>query len=464
MKKFLLLPALVFSIIANAQDAKLKGTVKNPLADSVYVDYFPDHIIFLPARVAAGIDEKGNFAMSIPVADKYMAATLTHGSEQSDLVLGKGMDLTLTVDGQRFDSSLKFTGKGSEVANFLAAHTLQRGMFLQYSSKGGMAMMRDKKDVSPALEGFRKEEETFMNRYKTLPADFKKYWMSRYDYTNHYFRAMYPMAHRQMKQQMGTPPHDSVDLSFPTPPGAFNDDLLGITEYRMFVSGNFLQQFYNENDRDGYRRDDSMMRVLHKTLPPKTAEYINAFIIYMKRSHYSLPAMKEMVANYKSMYPNMAYGKQLNASLAMKEKFAAGSPAPDFVLKTQDGKFVHLSDYKGKVVYIDFWASWCKPCLGEIPHAKTLHEHFANNKDFVVLAISIDENTAAWKKAIERLQPPGIHGIDNGGWSGTIARAYNIEGVPSYFLIDKDGNFALDTTPRPSQQAELIAAIEKLLR
>src|SRR5690606_38180730 len=97
-----------------------------------------------------------------------------------------------------------------------------------------------------------------------------------------------------------------------------------------------------------------------------------------------------------------------------------------------------LSDLKGKVVYIDFWASWCKPCLEQVPHAKTLKEEL-EGKDVVFLYISIDTDTSSWKKMIELKQINGLHGIVYGGFSSVPMKLYQINGIPQYFIIGKDG-------------------------
>ena len=77
--------------------------------------------------------------------------------------------------------------------------------------------------------------------------------------------------------------------------------------------------------------------------------------------------------------------------------------------------------------------------------------------------VSIDEDADAWKKAMDKYHLTGLHVREEGGWKGKTAQEYGVQGIPAYFLIDREGNFASENTPRPSQDEELIKAIEELL-
>jgi len=165
---------------------------------------------------------------------------------------------------------------------------------------------------------------------------------------------------------------------------------------------------------------------------------------------------------FRKMYPKSEYMPVVEKSMALKRKLGAGQPAIDFAFTSLDGKKMKLSDLKGKVVYIDFWASWCGPCMRELPSAKKVEEHF-KGRDVVFLNVSIDEDMEAWKNAIEKKHIEGINVCEPGGWKAPIALKYGIQSVPSYFLIDKNGKFVTETTPRPSETDNLIGLIENAL-
>jgi peroxiredoxin len=138
--------------------------------------------------------------------------------------------------------------------------------------------------------------------------------------------------------------------------------------------------------------------------------------------------------------------KEINKQfLASKEKkeagnmFATGKLAPDFTDTKIDGKPMKLSDLRGKVVLLDFWASWCGPCRRENPNVVKLYDHY--NKDgFTVMSVSMDQDKAKWQAAIEadNLKWPN-HVSDLKGWACAAGKIYQVTGIPFTVLIDQEG-------------------------
>jgi thiol-disulfide isomerase/thioredoxin len=116
----------------------------------------------------------------------------------------------------------------------------------------------------------------------------------------------------------------------------------------------------------------------------------------------------------------------------------SGQIAPDFELKGPDGKPVRLSEFRGKFVFLDFWATWCGPCRGEIPHLKELAKKFGNRGDFVLLSVSLDQDENAWRDFVKKEQMNWRHVLDDKNWQGVAAK-YGVSGIPTTFLLDKEG-------------------------
>ena len=130
-----------------------------------------------------------------------------------------------------------------------------------------------------------------------------------------------------------------------------------------------------------------------------------------------------------------------NKLLAEKNKpFQPGSAAPDFELPNPEGKMMKLSDYKGKVVLLDFWASWCGPCRKENPHVVHLYETY-HEDGFEVFSVSLDKDREKWVAAIakDNLIWKG-HVSDLMFWQSAAAKLYQVSSIPHTVLIDREGN------------------------
>ncbi len=142
------------------------------------------------------------------------------------------------------------------------------------------------------------------------------------------------------------------------------------------------------------------------------------------------------------------------------EHLQIGMEAPDFTAKSLDGKEVSLKSLRGKVVLLDFWASWCPPCLGEIPNLSSAMAQLKGaNKPFEILSVSVDEDRSALESIIKETNAPGIHTWSEKGGENPAAILYNVRGLPTWYLIDRDGKIRKRDFPGE----ELVAAVDEIL-
>lgn len=151
---------------------------------------------------------------------------------------------------------------------------------------------------------------------------------------------------------------------------------------------------------------------------------------------------KKYALQYMSDYPNLnvALNQDFQQHLANPKvkQFLIGEKAPDFKLLTPDGKELALSDLKGKIVMVDFWASWCKPCRKENPRAVQIYNRF-KNQGFEILSVSLDQQKEAWLQAIESDGMPWKHISDLKGWQCEAAKLYGVSSIPYTLVVDKEG-------------------------
>lgn len=137
----------------------------------------------------------------------------------------------------------------------------------------------------------------------------------------------------------------------------------------------------------------------------------------------------------------------------------AGDQAHDIVLQDVNRKSQRLSEYRGKVVLVDFWASWCAPCRRANPGLAELYSRF-RDKGFEIFGVSIDDQKNAWKRAIKVDRINWIQVNEPGGWEAPVAVQWKLEQIPASYLLDQEGRIiAVD----PSKE-EIENHLKKMLR
>ncbi|MDF1660205.1 MAG: TlpA disulfide reductase family protein, partial [Planctomycetota bacterium] len=140
--------------------------------------------------------------------------------------------------------------------------------------------------------------------------------------------------------------------------------------------------------------------------------------------------------------------------------FAIGKAFPDFNVKDVDGNDLSLSAHKGKVVLVDFWATWCGPCRSELPELMEIYKKY-HDKGFDIIGISLDENEKRFKSFVKRQEISWPQYFDGKGWRNALARRYLIDSLPAAFLIDQNGNILAKDIRVDALEAAIKKALAK---
>lgn len=227
--------------------------------------------------------------------------------------------------------------------------------------------------------------------------------------------------------------------------GSYQDALQNYIEFRTIDGTKHLQPGTENAWKEIFKMSDSLLTQFPLTLQKQKTAYLLVLLKYFNLTELTAAEIK----SYKKQFP--ASPSLPLIENAWNKKITAVSGTPSFALYSNDDKWIDIKDFRGKVVYIDFWGSWCKACLLNMPAASALKQKLAG-KDVIFLYINFFDSKEKWINAIQANKIDGIHLKAEKQDESYFNSLFNInQGFPRYALIDKEGKLVTIAAPPPNE-------------
>lgn len=403
-------------------------------------------------------DQADRFIKGIPVMQnrtfggKFQAAAgyykLLIGREQTLMYFAPGDDISLEVNQDDFDRSITYKGKGSAENNYLAKKFLN-GEVIKQSGPAAGVLSFDESSFLSYNDSIFKLKYDFLNSATGLSETFVNTEKKQIAIEKANELVNFPL----MKTMYGGQPGFKVSNAYPDVYKLvdFSDaDLIQIPPFSM-VAQNMMFKVANEKVQRGEGADvfTVTLQVIDSMVPNTLVkEYLSWQFGRQALEYTKTPEV--FFATFKKSVKNPEYLSGVSEIYESMSATLPGKPAPDFKLNDINGKAYTLADFKGKYVYIDIWATWCNPCMAEVPHLKKLEEEL-HGKNIEFVSICSFDTKEKWQRVVKEKEMGGIQLFADKELN--FLKVFQVRGIPRFILLDKEGKIISGNAERPSDPA-----------
>ena len=420
---------------------ELKGQITNSLNDSINI-----YANEIDIKIILNSD-KFETRLNIPEG----IYNLRHGNEITAIFLSPGNDIEINIDAKKFDELIEFSGPLSNENYFLKKKSLynesNREKFADLFSKNEEDFLINiKKIINDRINLI----EDFEDKNEKLNKKLKSYELQDLDYRYKYYIINYKSAFSYYAKK--EPIISDSFLNIANDISYLNNDLFkNSTYYKSIVLSHFFESDKISNGKYDHFNEliESKSDAIKEQIALQGKYYISSEVVDIKKFVDILTNLsnnQETIDELSEIYQNTI-------------RIMPGNKSPEFInYENHSGGYNSLSDYLGKYIYIDVWATWCGPCIREIPFFEEVQKEF-QNKNIRFISISIDErnrslyNYDKWIEYVKDEKLSGIHLFADNAWKSEFIKSYNINSIPRYLLIDDKGFIISSDAPRPSDKS-----------
>lgn len=427
----LILGLMSMSVVAQSSYATVEGKYRSAVENKVFLFHVVDGDLVEYASTSLGKD--GTFAFTL-VPGKSNFYYLGTRKDYYRVYLQPEQVLRVDIDTEK--GTIVLEGKNSQ-ENMLVNEWqhLIREVEVKATKMAGAYSTYE--DFYPELNRIVPEYEKFLTRLKTRNKLFNEQMSYLASSDIRYFALVFLSSGRTKHPDKGniTDFHRKIlaeDL--------INDRLLDLP-----YAWDFVEKVSSATRRHLNNTEEHIDFMLNRMEDPKMKSMLVLKMLAKRRSAETYHSFMETYGKY------LIVPEHRNTAMLQGSKYQAllpGNDAIDFSYPDIDGKVHSLSDYKGKVVVVDVWATWCGPCLKEIPFFKKLKDEF-EGREVVFMGISVDKDKFKWEAYVKT---ENLAGIQLRGTDG-IRESYQIKGIPRFMVFDKAGKIITVEAPRPSDPA-----------
>ena len=438
---FVLLQCLMASTFF-AKEINIKVTVLDPSSSFLNIKKIGQDRSY---RIDLNANNSSNFLFDLQSEGFF---EINYSGQNFPIYLEMNDVLEISFNGRDLKNTLTFSGQGAQNNNLIAAY-LKRFGSLQKShfEAGYLSVEFDTKILSDiqtmsasqfnTLENSRLSEK--INLINSAKA--KSHLKEKYTKKAHWENAVHKIAWLVTKYQEQSPIELQNNINTM---GLSNPKYLNVeSELENMDYKNFLNAYaifkYLPADPLKYNIHPELYKTITQTFSGKVRWYEHAHLlikVYERSGNAELG--RDKIREFANACPYPEYQEQIMAMYGGEISGVEDVLAPDIDMRDKEGNLVSLSDYKGKVVYISFWASWCKPCIAGFKKNHDLRQRLSD-LGVVLLNVSIDKKEEAWKDAMVRYKPLGVNGLVLS--MSDVSKDYDISAIPLYHIVDKNGKF-----------------------